>query len=280
MTYYYYKPVIALLNHKLIKNSCPEDIPAFTNEVNTKNIVYIPEKDLQWDDITREIFSSREENLMTYLLGVLRRLITSLQEVSDDNLRIEKEFLFSIYTTIQSMRNVFQEEGITPDNQFYLQIIHKILQGITIPFSGEPLEGMQIMGLMETRMLDFKNLIILSANEGIIPTSGHTASFIPYNLRLGFGLPTPEHQDVLFAYYFYRLLQRAEHVKLLYTDVTRGINSGEMSRFLYQMKYESGLPIRETYFQNAISMLDVPAISIPKSADILSEISFKSSRTG
>lgn len=272
MTYYYYKPVIALLNHKLIKNSCPKDIPAFTNEVNTKNIVYIPEKDLQWDDITREIFSSREEDLMTYLLGVLRRLITSLQEVTDDNLRIEKEFLFSIYTTIQSMRNVFQEEGITPDNQLYLQIIHKILQGITIPFSGEPLEGMQIMGLMETRMLDFKNLIILSANEGIIPTSGHTASFIPYNLRLGFGLPTPEHQDALFAYYFYRLLQRAEHVKLLYTDVTRGINSGEMSRFLYQMKYESGLPIQETHFQNNISSRDIPEITISKTPEILEQL--------
>lgn len=66
------------------------------------------------------------------------------------------------------------------------------------------------MGLMETRMLDFKNLIILSANEGILPKGGHASSFIPYNLRLGFGLPTPEHMDALFAYYFYRLLQRAK----------------------------------------------------------------------
>lgn len=102
------------------------------------------------------------------------------------------------------------------------------------------------MGLMETRMLDFKNLIILSANEGILPKGGHASSFIPYNLRLGFGLPTPEHMDALFAYYFYRLLQRAKNIKLLYTDVTKGMSSGEMSRFLYQIKYESGLPVRRS----------------------------------
>lgn len=128
------------------------------------------------------------------------------------------------------------------------------------------------MGLMETRMLDFKNLIILSANEGILPKGGHASSFIPYNLRLGFGLPTPEHMDALFAYYFYRLLQRAKNIKLLYTDITKGMSSGEMSRFLYQIKYESGLPIREVHFQNKISVQDNPTISIPKNPSILEKL--------
>ena len=112
-----------------------------------------------------------------------------------------------------------------------MQIINKVIGNLSIPFSGEPLEGLQLMGLMETRMLDFNHLIILSANEGILPKTTLPASFIPYNLRFGFRLPTPEHQDAVFAYYFYRLLQRAKNIKLLYTDVTKGMSSGEMSRF-------------------------------------------------
>ena len=175
MTHYYYKPVIALLNHKLIKSSCSEDIPKITNYINTNNIVYVAEKSLQFSDITRAIFSSSEENLLDYLLRILKQLITSIQPEGHESLAIEKEFLFTIFTTIQGIKNTFIEENIIPDNKFYLQIIHKILQGESIPFSGEPLEGMQIMGLMETRMLDFKNLIILSANEGILPKGGHAS---------------------------------------------------------------------------------------------------------
>ena len=271
-TYYYYKPVVALLNHKLIKNSCSENIIKIINDINTQNTVYVSESELQFSDITKTIFFSSEENLLDYLLRILKQLIASIQIEQHKALSIEKEFLFTIFTTIQGIKNTFLEEGIATDNKFYLQIIHKILQGISIPFSGEPLEGMQIMGLMETRMLDFKNLIVLSANEGILPKGGHASSFIPYNLRLGFGLPTPEHMDALFAYYFYRLLQRAKNIKLLYSDVTKGMSSGEMSRFLYQIKYESGLPIREIHFQNKISIQDNPTIFIPKNQEILEQL--------
>ena len=131
---------------------------------------------------------------------------------------------------------------------------------------------MQIMGLMETRMLDFKKLILLSVNEGIIPQNSYSSSFIPYNLRIGFNLPTPEHQDALFAYYFYRLLQRAEQVELLYANTTKGTSGGEMSRFLYQIKYESGLQIRETNFQNDISVQNIPSLTIPKNKSILQQL--------
>lgn len=151
-------------------------------------------------------------------------------------------------------------------------MIGKILQELSIPFSGEPLEGMQIMGLMETRMLDFKKLILLSVNECIIPQNSYSSSFIPYNLRIGFNLPTPEHQDALFAYYFYRLLQRAEQVELLYANTTKGTSGGEMSRFLYQIKYESGLQIRETNFQNDISVQNIPSLTIPKNKSILQQL--------
>lgn len=166
--------MIALLNHKLIKSTCPNEIPEITNYINANNIVYVAEKSLQFNDITRAIFSSVEENLPEYLLNILKKLITTLQPEAHEGLAIEKEFLFTVFTSIQGIQNTFREENIVPENKFYLQIINKLLQGISIPFSGEPLEGMQIMGLMEIRMLDFKNLIILSANERPSPRKADT----------------------------------------------------------------------------------------------------------
>ncbi len=107
-----------------------------------------------------------------------------------------------------------------------------------IPFSGEPLSGLQIMGILETRTLDFENVVILSMNEGTFPRSRPRYSFIPFNLRKGFGLPTIEHQDSIYAYYFYRLIQRARNISLIYDTSSGGLKTGEMSRFLTQMKYD------------------------------------------
>lgn len=271
-TYYYYKPVIALLNHKLIKELCPAEIDKITDFINRRNIVYVSEKSLQFNKITQAVFSSNDEKITDYLLRILRLLIQTFHSEEEPYEPIEKEFAFTIYTCIQSLQTLFEQENIQPEDKLYLQIINKVVNATTIPFSGEPLEGLQLMGLMETRMLDFKNLIVLSANEGILPKNSVTSSFIPYNLRVGFRLPTPEHQDALFAYYFYRLLQRAEDIKILYTSGAKGINSGEMSRFLYQIKYESGLTICETNFQNRIAIQDNPAIEIAKNPEILAQL--------
>lgn len=269
-TYYYYKPVIALLNHKLIKDLCPEDIYRITNYIHQKNIVYITAPSLEFHELTRMIFSSEEEKIPEYLLQILNYLLRTTQQQNFDP--IEKEFIFSVYTQLQNLRNTFEEEGIEPENKLYARIIRKIIGHISIPFSGEPLEGLQLMGLMETRMLDFQQLIILSANEGILPKTTIPSSFIPYNLRVGFGLPTPEQQDALFAYYFYRLLQRAQNIKILYTSGSKGTNSGEMSRFLYQIKYESGLVVRESSFQNRITTTDPRSIRISKNESIQNQL--------
>lgn len=267
-TYYYYKPVIALLNHKLIKDLCPEEIQQITNYINQKNIVYVIEKSLHFHELTRAIFSSdQHEKIPVYLLKILNLLTRSvLKEEADP---IEKEFVFTVYTQIQNLQNTFEEEGIEPENKLYMQIINKVIGNLSIPFSGEPLEGLQLMGLMETRMLDFNHLIILSANEGILPKTTLPASFIPYNLRFGFRLPTPEHQDAVFAYYFYRLLQRSRDIHILYTSGVKGMNGGEMSRFLYQIKYESGLTVVERNFQNPISTQNPKEIRIGKTPPIL-----------
>lgn len=264
--YYYYKPVIALLNHKFIKDLCPDDIYKITDYIQQKNIVYVPATSLEFHEFTQAIFSPGEEKITDYLLRVLNLLMGTGQKKDPEP--IEKEFIFSVYTQLRNLQNTFREEGIEPEDKLYTQIIRKVIGHITIPFTGEPLEGLQLMGLMETRMLDFDHLIILSANEGILPKTIIPPSFIPYNLRIGFRLPTPEQQDSLFAYYFYRLLQRSRDIKILYTSGAKGINSGEMSRFLYQIKYESGLPVRESNFQNRISTPDPRPILISQEENI------------
>ena len=111
----------------------------------------------------------------------------------------------------------------------------------SVPFSGEPLSGIQIMGILETRALDFKNLIMLSVNEGVLPAVSSGSSFIPFSLREAFGLPSVNHQESIYAYHFYRLLQRAENVTFIYNSNSEGLRSGEMSRFLIQMKYDTVL---------------------------------------
>lgn len=265
--YFYYKPVVALLNHKLIKELCPKEISKITDFINQNNIIYIQEKYLLFHPLTKAIFSPEKENIPSYLLRILNLLTRTT--IGMDAAPIEKEFIFSIYTQIQNLQNTFKEENIEPEEKLYIQLITKVINNITIPFSGEPLEGLQLMGLMETRMLDFKHLIILSANEGVLPKTSLPSSFIPYNLRIGFRLPTPQHQEALFAYYFYRLMQRSKDIKLLYTSGMKGLNTGEMSRFLYQMRYESGLSIKESSFQNRISTQNPQEITIPKTQEIM-----------
>lgn len=266
--YYYYKPVVALLNHKLIKDLCPEDINQITNYINEKNIIYIGANKLYFNTLTQAIFEPSEKDTPSYVLAILQLLSQILGEEKKQLHPIEKEFIFTLYTQLQRLQNTFKEEGIEPDEKLYMQVINKVVNTTTIPFSGEPLEGLQLMGLLETRILDFRNLILLSANEGILPRTNIASSFIPYNLRAGFKLPTPEYQDALYAYNFYRLLQRAENIKILYSTTVQGINSGEMSRYLFQLKYESGISVKEYSFQNHISISDFGTMKIQKSEEI------------
>lgn len=118
------------------------------------------------------------------------------------------------------------------------RLLNKILNAANIPFHGEPAIGMQIMGVLETRNLDFRNLLLLSLNEGQLPKSGGESSFIPYNLRKAFGMTTIEHKNAVYAYYFYRLIQRAENITLMYNTSSDGLNRGEWSRFMLQFLIE------------------------------------------
>ncbi len=187
------------------------------------------------------------ESFNSYLINILQNLF--IIEGSDDaskeklfEINIRNEFIYRTLLAINRLSSIIDRSGIQMRTFTYLRLIDKVIRSLSVPFSGEPLNGVQIMGILETRTLDFKNLIILSVNEGIMPKSTTSSSFIPYSLREAFGLPTIRHQDSIYAYYFYRLLERSENVTFIYNSNSEGLRTGEMSRFLLQLKYLNEKP--------------------------------------
>lgn len=166
-------------------------------------------------------------------------------DTPDLNTLMDTEAWYYTYTVIGRFLNLAESgrlKDLTPTT------LHKLLRmnlrQVSIPFEGEPAIGLQIMGVLETRCLDFENVLILSANEKTLPRVSSDNSFIPYSLRRAFGLTVINNKTAVYAYYFYRLLQRARHVRCVYNDNTEGLKAGEMSRFMTQLMLESPLDIK------------------------------------
>ncbi len=164
---------------------------------------------------------------------------------------ITNEFIYRVVLSVNRLETIVKSPVLSFTTDTYIRILDRILKSQSVPFSGEPLAGVQVMGILETRALDFKNLIILSVNEGVLPAVSAASSFIPFSLREAFGLPSVNHQESIYAYHFYRLLQRAENVIFMYNSNSEGLKSGEMSRFLIQMNYEmtEKPEINDLYFE-------------------------------
>lgn len=151
---------------------------------------------------------------------------------------LQHESLFRAYTLLNRLLSLVDGGHLTVDVITLQRLIQQLIQYTTIPFEGEPVEGLQIMGMLETRCLDFRHLLILSCNEGNMPHGVNDTSFIPYNIRKAYGLTTIDHKVALQSYYFHRLLQRAEDVTVVYNNATTDGQRGEMSRFLLQLMVE------------------------------------------
>lgn len=177
-----------------------------------------------------------------YLRNILLSVsnTNSNTDTSDQSMlrKLEKEFIYRVILAVNRLEAIVKTPELSFRSETYIRILDKILRNLSVPFTGEPLAGIQIMGILETRALDFSNIIMLSVNEGILPSSGSVSSFIPFSIREAFGLPVINHQESVYAYHFYRLLHRAENVTFVYNSGSDGLKTGEMSRFLTQMQYE------------------------------------------
>jgi len=270
---FYFKQIISILNHQFINSEEANDDIA---KIKKFNKVYISPDSLTIDDRTKRIFECPKtgKEASEYLLRTLHETFEKLDNTDSEEglVKIEKEYLYNLYLSIKRTNTILEDYKIELETKTYYHIVSKIIKGLSIPFEGEPLTGLQVMGLMETRLLDFENLYILSANEGKLPKVSTSNSYVPYNLRTGFGLPTLEHQDSIYAYYFYRLIQRAKNIKFYYSSKSDGIRTGEMSRYLHQLKYESGYKVNEHSVINDISVENKKAISYTKNDEILTQL--------
>ena len=264
---FYHRDVNDLLEHPYIVAA---DTDGVVTKVKTamreQNRIFV---DAEWLAAQSGLFATlfKPVEQTSELADWLQTLILALQEYQP---ALEREFLYRYSKTIASLSRVkFDYETLAPRTWF--RLLARLAALESVPFEGEPLSGLQMMGPLETRALDFKNLIMLSVGEGVFPARTVSSSFIPYNLRLGFGLPTYELQDAIWAYYFYRSICRAERVYLLYDSRTEGLQSGEESRYIKQLKYHYGLPVTEkvaTYKLGAAAA-ERPVVTVAKTPEVL-----------
>lgn len=173
--------------------------------------------------------------LCQWMLSLLRLVG---RQAKDDSEPLFQESLFRMYTLLNRLSSLIEGGGLDIDLSTFQRLTRQLVKATSIPFHGEPAEGIQIMGLLETRNLDFDHVLLLSCNEGNLPKAGGDTSFIPYSIRKAYGLTTSEHQVAIYAYYFYRLLSRAKDVTICYNTATEDGKTGEMSRFMLQLMVE------------------------------------------
>ena len=280
---FYFRDVLPILNHQYVMAAAPEEVSQLVKDMTAGNRIYVYAADLNRHELLSILFTpvQNTEELSDYLIHVLEALNACLrnnrpnpddEEMISNSTQttadIEQEFIFHYFATVNRMKEVMREAKIEMRLDTYFRLLKRMTDLITIPFEGEPLSGLQVMGVLETRALDFDRLIILSMNEGIFPLKKAANSFIPYNLRRGFGLPTYEHQDSVWAYHFYRLIRRAKQVTLLYDTRTTGLQTGEVSRFVHQLRYHYQYPLIDELVVYDVASSAVPPISVQKTAEV------------
>lgn len=273
---YTFQSVVTLLKHPYTRQLTGQ-AELLEKELTRNNRFYPLPGELGKDEFLTRLFTplSGNLNLCIRLSETLQQVTgiyqanTSGTEDTDAFNQLYRESLFKAYTTINRFRTLIEEDELTVQSETFRRLLVKVLSATNIPFHGEPAIGMQVMGVLETRNLDFRHLVLLSVNEGQLPKSGGDSSFIPYNLRKAFGMTTIEHKIAVYAYYFYRLLQRAERITLMYNTSSDGLNRGEWSRFMLQFLIEWPHPITRQFLEAGQSPQGTSPITVEKTPDVM-----------
>ena len=269
--YFYHKQVWAIFSNSVFKSVISEEGMKTVEDIRKEAHYYIPMSGFSGDPVLRLIFRpvvtspgeadpDQTGRIAVYQQEVLSGIAPLLKDVPD--MALELDFAAEYYRAVGKLSR--RPLAVLP--QTWFRLLDRMVGGAAVPFRGEPLKGLQIMGPLETRALDFDNLIILSCNEGVFPRRSVSSSFIPAELRRGFGLPSYEYQDAVWAYYFYRMIQRASRVWMLLDSRTEGIRSGEESRYIKQLEMHFGLQVKR-FVANAAIGKNIEPDSIPKTED-------------
>ena len=282
-----HRQVLAILGHPYVVAANAVSSNEKRKEILNHNWVHIPKGYLGTEvalhrKIFVEVISSGDGvslPLLNYLQEIVRE-VGSLSNIGDFDKEYAVHFL-KFFNLLESVLGEFSNEKNSGQHvssvdvqsmKSFLRLFRQLVRMQKIPFTGEPLKGLQVMGVLETRNLDFKNVFILSLNEGAFPSTGGKGSYIPHNIRKAYKLPTLAHQDAMYSYLFYRTLQRAENISLFYNSETDVLGQGEMSRYLQQLLFESGLNIRKHVLHNPIQPYGITPLSITKNQQLITAL--------
>ncbi|GAB4250728.1 MAG: PD-(D/E)XK nuclease family protein [Ekhidna sp.] len=274
---FYHKPVVDILSHPYLYKDDKNPIDKLIRNIRKQNQIRIFQKDIQSINSTllNTIFQSVDEtdSLAAYLLEIVRILGEHVVE----RFGLEREYLYHFQQLLARLKSILDDQQHEINVKTFKSLFRKATRSVKIPFSGEPVEGLQIMGVLETRNLDFKHVLMLNMNEDIFPASQRMGSFIPYRIRKAFGLPTFETQDAIYAYLFYRLFQNSEQLSFYYNMYADFGMSGEVSRFIRQVELE--IPRKQPDFKlsrrklsNPVQVGEIRPINIETTPEVLEKL--------
>lgn len=211
------------------------------------------------------------ETVLQWVLQLLQQVAQQAHN-DDSNDSLRDEALFRTYTLVNRLLTLVSCGDLIVDLTTLQRLINQLIQSTSIPFHGEPAEGIQIMGVLESRNLDFDHVLFLSCNDGNMPKGVNDSSFIPYSLRKAYELTTVDHKTAIYSYYFHRILQRASDITFIYNNATDGGHTGEMSRFMLQLLVEGGHPVRQFALKAGQLTTSRKAVSIEKTPQVMQQL--------
>ena len=256
-------PIASLLNRLIIMQSSNRR-PRYVRAVQRHPYArYLTDEVLFSCDNTGH---DQARHILEWLVRLLKQIAVSSTDADDP---LYQESLFRAYTLVNRLHGLATSGDLTVDVATLQRLVNQLVQSTSVPFHGEPAEGIQVMGILETRNLDFDHVLVLSCNEGNMPKGVNDSSFIPHSIRHAYELTTIENKVAIYAYYFHRLLQRAHDVTLLYNSTADDGHTGEMSRFMLQMMVESGLPVSRRSLQAGLTTRQQNRQSMEKTEHVM-----------
>jgi len=281
---FYYKDLQKIYNHyffNLAVNGASELVSYFAGLdkifYTRAEVLYMISKSLgNIHDAVKSLFDPWNQK-SDKAIECINDFISHIKDSVYSSRGLDSEFLFSAYKILSQVMTACKEAGITLSSGALHQLVRQHVSQTTVPFIGEPLNGLQIMGMLETRTLDFDTVFMLSVNEGVLPKGKSGTSFIPHGIRVDSGLPTYKQNEEIFAYHFYRILQRSKNVYLVYNTQADDMGGGERSRFINQVVYElpkknPNIRISEEYVTFPPEKKILETITIKKDEDILKKL--------
>ncbi|ANW97094.1 hypothetical protein AXE80_12715 [Wenyingzhuangia fucanilytica] len=268
---FYYKDILSFLRHPYISKITNSNSEKVIKTITQNNLVFVTQEQIKTFCITAGL-DQKLGDLFESVQNITDFIERIIQFINHLNQKLEGvELLY-----VEGFRKVFQEISTLNLEYKYInniKVLYKIFKKIlpleSIDFRGEALEGMQLMGMLETRCLDFKNVIITSVNEGVLPTGGSERSFISFEVKKQFNMPTYLAKDAIFSYHFYRLIQRAENVYLLYNTKSDDFGGGEMSRFLTQLMIDKEEDVTHRNIVANICSTNTNAVEVEKTPRVM-----------